>query len=133
VWKPVLGRAFVTLGEPSGRPIRVSFEATETLLAHRTSSATSSVRIVHDRELARALGRVLAHEIGHVLLGAPYHDEVGLMRPTFYPNELVDPDRARFRLTCFGIDRLTNRIRTMTGREPEAFDEGTCVRGHIVR
>jgi hypothetical protein len=32
-----------------------------------------------------ALGRVLAHEIGHVLINAPEHDSTRLMRATFSP------------------------------------------------
>ena len=82
---------------------------------------------------ARALGRVLAHEIGHVLLSAPYHDEAGLMRAVFRPDELAGPDRAPFRLTCGGIGRLRSRVRMLTGIEHEPIDPKTCIPGHAVR
>lgn len=129
---PVLGRAFVNLEAPARRPIRVSFDATEELLGLRTTSRASIIGIVHDRELARALGRVLAHEIGHVLLGAPNHDEAGLMRVGFRPDELAALDRAPFRLTCIGVGRLRTRIRMLTGIEHEPTDRETCLAGRTV-
>lgn len=47
--------------------------------------------------LGWVLGRAIAHEIGHYLLG-PYHVEKGLMRPEFRATELVDPLGAGFDL-----------------------------------
>jgi hypothetical protein len=110
-WVAILGR--VTLGRdtPCG-PIHVSFDATERVLASRTRS---TVRVVRDREMARALGRVLAHEIGHVLLAAPYHDASGLMRARFLPADLAEPERAPFRLTVDDVGRLRSRVRLLTG------------------
>ena len=72
-WVPVLGTAHVRLDTPL-QPIRVSIDATEQALATRPHG-TSSVRLVHDGELARALGRVIAHELGHVLLAARIHPD----------------------------------------------------------
>ena len=43
-----------------------------------------------DTLLGRALGRVLAHEIGHYLLGTAGHAPHGLMRPHFAPQELLE-------------------------------------------
>ena len=131
-WTTVLGRAFVTLDDPSARPIRVSLDATESVLALRKISRTSTGWIVGDHDLGRALGRVLAHEIGHVLLGAPYHDDVGLMRAMFVPDELGGPDRTPFRLTCIGIGRLRGRIDLLTGTEHEPVDPETCLHGRAV-
>jgi hypothetical protein len=132
IWTPVLGRSSVTMEAPARLPIRVSFDATQSLLAARPSSRASRWGIVHDYELGRALGRVLAHEIGHVLLAAPNHADAGLMRVAFRPDELAALDRAPFRLTCICVGRLRNRIRSITGDEPRAIDRRTCVPGHIV-
>ena len=49
--------------------------------------------------LARALGRTLAHELGHFLLRARAHTRTGLMRHSFTPDDLV-LDRAGHR---FGL------------------------------
>jgi hypothetical protein len=108
-WPPVLGRVTVTPEAPNVAPIRVSLDATESVLALRKTSRPALTGIVLDRELALALGRVLAHEIGHVLLGA-HHDRAGLMRAIFRPEELGEPDRTPFRLTCDGLDRLWSRL-----------------------
>jgi hypothetical protein len=43
-----------------------------------------------DLFLARALGRALAHEIGHYLFGSA-HTAHGLMRASFTPAELIEP------------------------------------------
>jgi hypothetical protein len=43
-----------------------------------------------DMLLARALGRALAHEIGHYLLGTAEHSAHGLMRASFAPQDLLE-------------------------------------------
>jgi hypothetical protein len=132
-WTTVLGFASVKLNGPSARPIRVSLDATESVLARRAISRTSTGSIVGDHDLGRALGRVLAHEIGHSLLGAPYHDDVGLMRAMFRPDELAGPDRTAFRLTCIEVGRLRGRLGFLIGTEQEPVDPETCIQGRVVR
>jgi hypothetical protein len=136
--RSVLGNTAIDLETPVRRPIRVSFDATERLLALGTGSRPSNIAILHDRELARALGRVLAHEIGHVLLGAPYHEDQGLMRPAFRAEELSAPERAPFRLTCLDVDRLRSRLHVLTGErmyevESAGLDRGECIRSRAMR
>ena len=46
-------------------------------------------RALRDRLIAQAIGRVTAHELGHYLLQHAGHQDHGLMRPRFVPNELV--------------------------------------------
>ena len=53
---------------------------------------------VDDGVYARALGRVLAHELGHVLLRLDGHRERGLMRPAFSHRSLTARGRRAFRL-----------------------------------
>ena len=49
--------------------------------------------------LSRALGRALAHELGHFLFQSKVHSEGGLMRARQSADALFGPDRKSFRLT----------------------------------
>ena len=81
-WSAILGQARLG-GDPlHNRSVHVSFEATERMLVDGLITLPGAW-IVSDHDIARALGRVLAHEIGHVLLAAPYHERDGLMRANF--------------------------------------------------
>jgi hypothetical protein len=59
--------------------------------------------------LGRVLGRVLAHEIGHYVLGSPQHAANGLMRPLQFASDLAAPSRRRFMLTAVDAGRLGDR------------------------
>jgi len=48
--------------------------------------------------LARAMGRALAHEMGHYLLASKAHTERGLMKAVLSAVELFQPDSAAFRI-----------------------------------
>ena len=64
--------------------------------------------------LARALGRALAHEIGHYLLGTGAHAERGLMRARFAPPEFVEELSPRYRLTARERESLASCRATPT-------------------
>ncbi len=103
----VLGRAFIGFDDGfGGEPILVAPDAVARLLASREPSRTYPGTPGYDRELGRALGRVLAHEIGHVLLRERLHDADGLMRAHFLVDELAGIDRAPFRLNAESVRRL---------------------------
>ena len=122
-WPRVLGRVVTNPATPTRRTIYVSFGATRSALARRTATGRTFISVnVLDQELARALGRVLAHEIGHVLIGVPGHDGVGLMRPVFSAEELAKPDSRPFRLTCSSANRLRRRLGALT-RYPQLGSE----------
>ena len=68
--------------------------------------------------MTRALGRVLAHEIGHFALALPSHARSGLMRPAFSGRELARLDRHAFALSAELLPRLRDRLvrlRSMSG------------------
>jgi hypothetical protein len=103
----ILGRTELNgTGAVTG-PIRVNVGAIEELLENRYSNSV----VVRERELGRALGRVLAHELGHALLGVPsFHDGAGLMRATIPVEELVSPDRRFLQLEEASVNRLQARM-----------------------
>jgi hypothetical protein len=59
---------------------------------------TKLTRELSDRLLARAIGRVAAHELGHYLLQNAGHQSRGLMRQTYSANELVGDWLEPFRI-----------------------------------
>jgi hypothetical protein len=64
--------------------------------------------------VGRALGRVLAHEIGHFLLAFPAHTQSGLMRASFNTGELSELARWSFALDAALLDRLRARLTRLT-------------------
>ena len=63
-----------------------------------------------DLIIGRALGRVLAHELGHYLLSSPAHAASGLMRPSFDGRKLAGWDRRPFMLDSMALPRLRSRL-----------------------
>jgi hypothetical protein len=43
----------------------------------------------HELDLSRLLGHVIAHELGHLLLGANSHSGTGIMQPCWNVNDLI--------------------------------------------
>jgi hypothetical protein len=70
-------------------------------------------RAFGDARVARALGRVLAHEIGHYLLGWKGHSAVGLMRAQFKGDELAGAERDLFSLPPRDLPRLRARLEAL--------------------
>lgn len=52
-----------------------------------------------DYAFGRVLGRAVAHEVGHFLLGSPVHTRTGLMRASHRIEHLVSGGDARFAVT----------------------------------
>ena len=72
---------------------------------------------VDPRELATALGRVLAHELGHLFLRLNGHRENGLMRPSFSHRSLTRRSNRSFRLSQEDLERVRAAIeRELTAR-----------------
>ena len=64
----------------------------------------------------RALGRVLAHELGHYLVGLPAHRSGGLMRTGFDGHTLAAADRTALELDPIDLPRLRARIMQLVQR-----------------
>jgi hypothetical protein len=89
--------------ESPARPgdcIRVTAAADRSLAATRFGETTlaHATRRVQDRFIAVALGRMLAHEIGHYLLASPKHARRGLLRARFSTDDFLSEDLSRYRL-----------------------------------
>ena len=56
------------------------------------------------------LGRVVAHELGHVLLTTTAHSEKGLMRPVFGPHDVLSADEETTKLSSIETTRLAMRF-----------------------
>jgi hypothetical protein len=67
-----------------------------------------------DEVVALALGRALAHEIGHYLLGPDAHTASGLMRADWSPTELYGEHRPYFRLTAAQRDSIGSKLTPAT-------------------
>jgi hypothetical protein len=61
---------------------------------------------LREEVIARAVGRTLAHEIGHYLLQSPHHAGSGLMRSRHRATALASPQRSEFALTAADVARL---------------------------
>lgn len=77
---------------------------------------------------ARALGRVLAHEIGHYVLALPAHARRGLMRPEFAGRELVAPGRRAFALSEELLPRLRARLAQLRSAQRTTGEAQTPLR-----
>ena len=56
-------------------------------------------RLLRDRLIAQAVGRVVAHELGHYLLQRPAHGDGGLLRAHYSARDLIAPSIEPFKLT----------------------------------
>ena len=66
------------------------------------------------------IGRVIAHELGHVLLTSMAHSEKGLMRPMFRLRDVLSPDDATTDLSTSETNRLVMRFSLLPFEAPAA-------------
>jgi hypothetical protein len=91
VRRPLGWLTFDGEGRP-GKLMEVSLEATTALVQRGTfmdKPMKALPRVAQEDFLGRGLGRVIAHELGHWLLGRG-HTERGLMRASFGTQDLVE-------------------------------------------
>jgi len=64
----------------------------------------------HDRVYGRFLGRIVAHELGHLLLDSVDHRDRGLMRPRFDVRDVRSDARARYEFDADDLIALRARF-----------------------
>jgi hypothetical protein len=80
--------------------IRLSYANALELLRERYGGGVNQMTNVERRlHLSRALGRALAHELGHYMLASRQHTVHGLMRALQTTNDLFGPSRRPFELS----------------------------------
>jgi hypothetical protein len=107
-----LGTTLVSIRRAGPVPIRLDYAAIDRLLGSLTADTLGHVvgrQQLTPSDVGRALGRVLAHEVGHVLLAGSGHRRKGLMRASFVPSELVDYRRRTYTLSAADIERIGGR------------------------
>lgn len=63
-----------------------------------------------DTDVSNVLGTTLAHEIGHLLLGAKSHSQTGIMCPRLKPGQLVMASRGDLLFTAEQAGRIRARL-----------------------
>lgn len=110
--RPVVGR--ITFhGDAPGSEIVLSLSAARHLVVHATLGGrpiSEWPSAIAEHFVPRVMGRALAHEIGHYVLGTRDHASRGLMSASFRPDDvtlgsesrfsLLRSDAARMRLEC---------------------------------
>ena len=109
-----LGWVIFDAGVP-GADIHLSYANAQRLLEESAdfvghSRARIMTIVEHDTMLARALGRALAHELGHILLASKEHTQSGLMKATRTAVEFFAPDTQRFEITAAQRAEIAARL-----------------------
>ena len=109
--------AFGSIQFVSGRPEPLVFLHYDAIGRATAASVAFGLRheqwpqALRDRVLGRIVGRVLAHEIGHFVLGSPRHASRGLMRPIQNIVELIAGTGELFGLTPEDLNLLRTAMR----------------------
>jgi hypothetical protein len=82
-----------------------------------------------DWYLGRALGRTLAHEIGHYLLASAEHARTGMMRARYSAAQLFDPSTNGFLLDGERERTITVAVAKLRSSGPEASVSSADPRG----
>ena len=106
---PTLGQITFT-SEGPGTDISLSVAAARSLVLRATMGDRPLADWpTHSEEILvpRVLGRALAHEIGHYLLGSRDHSRFGLMASSYRPDQVTFASSSRFRLDGDQQSRLS--------------------------
>ena len=104
-----MARAFNRSGEALGHATEDSDEGFG-LMAWIFYDTISSIATEKNLGVAQLLGHALAHEVGHLLLGANSHSGVGLMRAPWSIRELLAADHGALFFTASESSRIRKAV-----------------------
>ena len=110
-WDLDAGHLAFSLVPPNGRSVRIA------------GVITDRVAAVASREhypLAMVLGHVIAHELGHLLLGNKRHSDAGVMSFPVNRKYLVQASKGQLRFTPSQRRRMHGEVRRRSGTQTEA-------------
>ena len=110
----------ITLFAGRTQRVLVSSARVRELIAARRKLADSDDSTVRDLAAGRLLGRVVAHELGHVLLLTRQHAPEGLMSPSLTGRSLGPFEPANFALSTVERQRIATRFSNSRGGEQRA-------------
>jgi hypothetical protein len=108
-----LGATVDILGVPTHLALAYAHRAVAVALATPACSGAPS------RCVSRLLGRVAAHELGHVLLRTTAHSDEGLMRPMFGMEDALAAPGDAYLLAADERDRVARHLRERRGGASE--------------
>ena len=80
-----------------------------TVFSDRIARAATRVRV----DPGTLLGRVVAHEVGHLLLGTGYHGQAGVMRAD-WPDALLNLDSEEWHFSMIEVTRMHRVLAAIT-------------------
>jgi hypothetical protein len=118
--------------ETGGAVVIVSVNEAERIVREAPSQRPRLGLLEGDR-VGTVLGRAMAHELGHYLLGTATHASRGLMRARFEPREFADLRSEAFRLDTDALSWLrtqaeARRFRTPTEAGPKTGGDAVAAR-----
>ncbi len=114
------GMAFLSGKGGFARIASVFFDRVEKLTWETLRPSTEGIFAIKwplEYYTATTLGVVMAHEIGHLLLGSGSHFRHGIMRASFRPNTLQEAFRGLLRFTPSQVKRLRADVRARVRAE----------------
>lgn len=102
------------IGDVPGHTMYLRYGALSHLVSESRKTGWDFQRLpvpIRDQLIGRALGRVVAHELGHVLLESRSHDS-GLMRATLGAGDLLTPARDHLGLSRKAVTQLSKTLRS---------------------
>lgn len=108
--------------DASGTPESVVHVSPRNVLQLLDATATYRDRPAGYRDVleARALGRALAHELGHHLMASKVHSPSGLMKAHRLIDDLFSPSRVGFMLSHDEQQRAASALRTAPSEDPSS-------------